>query len=191
MGEMAHVTESAEGLITVEEFDRMWESGVIGPEERLELIEGRLVRREMMNPPHASIMARTMRTVMRGLHDRAMVWSQLPFIANERSKPFPDFALVKLRDDYYQARLPVPEDVLVVIEVSDSRLRFDRGEKLRLYAKVGIPEYWIVDVKKKAIETYRGRHDLGYAAPVVAKKGDSVAFAAFPDVVFAVDELVG
>ncbi|HTD33306.1 MAG TPA: Uma2 family endonuclease [Candidatus Elarobacter sp.] len=178
-------------LITVEEFDRMWESGVIGPEERLELIEGRLVRREMMNPPHASIMLRMTQRFQRALGDRVLVSQQLPVVVNERSKPFPDFTLVRYRDDYYAERLPIPEDVLAVIEVSDSRLRFDRSEKLRLYAKAGIPEYWIVDVKKKAIEVYRGRHDLGYAKPVVAKKGEGVAFAAFPDVVFAVDELVG
>lgn len=191
MGEMANVSDSAERSITVEEFDRMWERGIIGPEERVELIEGRLVRREMMNPPHASIMLRMTERLVHAFRGRALILQQLPFVANERSKPFPDFALLKARSDFYAERLPAPPDVIAVVEVSDSRLRFDRGEKLRLYAKVGIPEYWIVDVKKKGIEVYRGRHDLGYAAPVVAKAGESVSFTAFPDVVLAVDELVG
>jgi Uma2 family endonuclease len=191
MSDMASRTETSEGLITVEEFDRMWNSGIIKPEDRVELIEGRIVPREPMNAPHMSTMVRMTERLIRALGDVVMISSQLPFIASERSKPFPDFTLVKRRDDYYAAGLPVPSDVVAVVEVSDTSLRFDRGEKLRLYAKVGVPEYWIVDVKKKAIELYRDRHELGYAAPAIAKKADSVAFAAFPDVLFSVDELLG
>lgn len=191
MGEMAHANETAERLITVQEFDDMWNRGLIKPEERVELIEGRIVRREPVNAPHASIMMRMTAALLRALGDRAFITPQLPIVASERSKPFPDIALVRPKDDYYAAALPVPSDVLAVVEVSHSRLRFDRGEKLRLYARVGIAEYWIVDVKKKRIEVYRERHDLGYGSPTVAEKGQTVAFTAFPDVVFAVDELLG
>jgi len=191
VGEMANVSETTKGLITVEEFDRMWERGIIGTEERVELIEGRIVRRETMNPPHASIMLRMTQKLVQALDRRVLVLQQLPFVANALSKPFPDFALLNVRDDYYAERLPGPDDVVAVIEVSDSRLRFDRGEKLRLYAKAGIPEYWIVDVKKKRIEVYREPHDLGYAPPLVVEKGGQVSFTAFPDLVIAVDELVG
>jgi len=191
MSDMASTTEASERLITVEEFDRMWERGNIKPDDRVELIEGRIVRREPMNAPHASIVARTMARLVHGLGDHVTIWTQLPFVASEHSKPFPDFALVKNRDDYYAGGLPVPHDVVAVVEVSDTRLRFDRGEKLRLYARVGIREYWIVNVKKKETELYRDQHELGYAARTVATKGENVAFTAFPDVLFSVDELVG
>jgi len=191
MSDMASTAESPERLITVEEFDRMWNSGVIGPDDRVELVEGRIVRRETMNAPHASIMARMTQRLSEALGEAVMIWQQLPVVAAERSKPMPDFALIKRRGDYYAGALPVPDDVIAIVEVSDTRLRFDRGTKLRLYARVGIPEYWVVDVKKKTIEIYREPHELGYAPPTVAKKGERVSFAAFPDVVFPVDELLG
>jgi Uma2 family endonuclease len=190
LGEMAQ-TENADRLITVEEFDRMWNDGVFAPDDRVELIEGRIVHREPMNAPHASIVARLTSVLTRRLRDAVMVWPQLPFVANERSKPVPDIALVPLRDDYYASRLPAPDDILALVEVSDTRLHFDRGEKLRLYAKVGIEDYWIVDMKNSTIEVYRDRHDLGYGSRSVLAKDRSVAFAAFPNVVFAVEELVG
>jgi Uma2 family endonuclease len=190
LGEMAQ-TENADRLITVEEFDRMWNDGVFAPDDRVELIEGRIVHREPMNAPHASIMLRMTRTLELALADVAMISPQLPFVANARSKPVPDFALLRSRQDYYAERLPRPEDVVAIVEVSDTRLHVDRGEKLRLYAKVGIDDYWIVDVKKKAIEVYRDRHDLGYGSRSVLATGRSVAFAAVPDAVFAVEELVG
>ena len=191
MSDMASTAESPERLITVEEFDRMWESGIIKPDDRVELIDGRIVRREPVNAPHLSIMLRMTDQFRRALGEAVLVFAQLPIVASERSKPFPDFALIKQRDDYYVGGLPVPDDVIAVVEVSDTRLRYDRGPKLRLYAKAGIPEYWVVDVKKKTIEVYREPHELGYAAPTVAKKGEPVSFAAFPDVVFSVDELLG
>ncbi len=191
VSDMANATEFPERLITVEEFDRMLDRGILDPDERLELIEGRLVRREPMNPPHASIVARLTKRLERGLGNRVLLWPQLPIVAAERSKPFPDLSLVRMQDDYYGTRLPVPDDILAVVEVSDTRLRTDRGEKLRLYARVGIAEYWIVDVKKKTVEIYREQHQLGYASCAVAAKGQNVAFAAFPDAVFSVDELLG
>lgn len=188
---MENTARSPERLITVDEFDRMLEHGIIGPDERLELIEGRLVPREPMNAPHASVVARLTSALVRGLADRALVWPQLPIVAAERSKPFPDLSVVRMRADYYAARLPVPNDVLAVVEVSDTRLRFDRGEKLLLYAKAGIPEYWILDVNARTVELCRDRHDLGYGSRTVAAPGDSVAFETFADVVFSVDELLG
>lgn len=191
MGDMAHTTAVPQRLYTVEEFDRMLDSGMLDPDDRFELIEGRLVRREPVNPPHASIMARLTKRLERRLGDQVLIWNQLPFLAGPRSKPFPDAALVRFREDYYRSGLPVPADVVAVVEVSDAMLRIDRGPKLRLYAKAGIPEYWIVNVKKNTIEVHRDRHDLGYGSPTVARKGSSVAFAAFPDVTFSVEELVG
>jgi Uma2 family endonuclease len=177
--------------ITVDEFDRMAATGIIAPDERVELVDGRLVQREPMNASHASIVARIMTVLLRRIGDRACVWQQLPVVVSDRSKPFPDVALVRARPDYYGSALPRPEDVFAIVEVSDTMLAYDRGEKLRLYAKAAVPEYWIVDVKARRIETYREPHDLGYSPRTVAASGDRVAFEAFPDVVFFVDELLG
>jgi Uma2 family endonuclease len=177
--------------ISVDEFDKMAEAGILAPDERVELIDGRIVVRERMNAPHASIVARIMRVLVQRLGDRAMVWPQLPLVISDRAKPFPDVTLVRVRGDDYRERLPHPEDVFAVVEVSDTRLAFDRGDKLRMYANAAIPEYGIVDVNARTIELCREPHDLGYGSRTPAALGDSIAFAAFPDVVFSVDELLG
>lgn len=191
MGDMAHTTAVPQRLYTVEEFDRMLDSGILGPDERLELMDGIVIEREPMNAAHASIVARLTKRLQQALRDRALLWPQLPIVASPRSKPFPDVALVLPRDDFYTARLPIPEEVFAIVEVSDSMLDYDRGEKLPMYARAGIPEYWVIDVKAKSVEVYRDRHDLGYGARAVFLKGRGVAFAVFPDILFAVEELVG
>jgi Uma2 family endonuclease len=191
VSDMAIQLEHPYRPITVDEFDKMADLGIIAPGERVELVEGRIIPLEPMNAPHASIVARITNVLLRRVGDRALIWPQLPVVVSDRSKPFPDVALVRLRTDYYGTRLPSPEDVLAVIEVSDTRLAFDRGDKLRTYAKAAIPEYWIVDVNARAIEVYRDPHDLGYGPPVVAKPGAAVSFAAMADRVFSADELLG
>ncbi|MDB5070156.1 MAG: hypothetical protein JWM87_1267 [Candidatus Eremiobacteraeota bacterium] len=177
--------------ISVREFDKMVDRGIIGPNERVELVDGRIVVREQMNAPHAFIVAQITRLFMHRLGDGATVWPQLPVLASGRSKPLPDIALVRARGTHYRRHLPRSEDVLAIVEVSDTRLAFDRGEKLRMYARAEIQEYWIVDVNARTIEMCREPHDLGYGSRPIAGRDASVAFTAFPDVVFSVGELLG
>ena len=191
MGEMAIDFRPPTRTITVDEFQQMWETGILQPDERIELVDGELVTIPTMNAPHAGTVARMMNVLTARLRDRALVWSQLPVVVSERSEPFPDITLLRRRDDYYCSRLPAGDDQFAVIEISDTMLPFDRGAKLRMYAKAGIAEYWIVDVNGKTVEICRDPHELGYGSRTVATKGESVAFAAFPDVIFAVDELLG
>jgi Uma2 family endonuclease len=190
MGEMAIAYRPPTRAITVSEFQQMWETGILKPDERIELIDGDLVMIPPMNAPHASIVARVT-DVLQRLRQRALIWAQLPLVTSERSQPLPDVTLLRLRDDYYRERLPAPADHFAVIEISDTMLRYDRGVKLQMYAKTGIADYWIIDVNGRTIEICREPHDLGYGSRTMHVKGDSVAFAAFPDVVFTVDELLG
>lgn len=190
VSDMEALQETSYRPISVDEFDRMEEAGIIAPDERVELIDGRIVQREEMNAPHASIVHQ-MADALSRLRPGAVVWAQLPVVLSERSKPLPDVAIVEPRAHRYRTELPRAGDVLAIVEISDTRLAFDRGEKLRIYAKAGIPEYWIVDVDAETIEVCRDRHDLGYAKRAVAARGSSVAFEAFPEAVFSVDELLG
>jgi Uma2 family endonuclease len=107
------------------------------------------------------------------------------------SAPEPDVAVLRPCDDFYAKANPKPDDMLAVVEVSFSSLRFDRGRKYRLYARTGVPEYWIVDVVGKTVE--RCRHPAGeeYAERDVLRNGETIAFEAFPDIVFQVDDLIG
>jgi Uma2 family endonuclease len=191
MGEMAVEFKPPTRPITVDDFQKMCESGILKPDERVELVDGELFAIPSMNAPHAGTVARMMHVLNAQLRDRALVWSQLPLVVSERSEPFPDITLLRLRDNYYCDRLPAGDDQFAVIEISDTMLLFDRGAKLRMYAKAGIADYWIVDVNGKTVEICRDPHELGYGSRTVTTKGESVSFAAFPDVVFTVDELLG
>ena len=191
MGEMAIELRPPTRPITVAEFQQMCECGILKPDERVELIDGELFAVPSKNASHASVIARMMYVLMARLQERALVWQQLPLVVSERSEPFPDLTLLRLRDDYYCGRLPSSDDQFAVIEISDTMLPFDRGAKLRMYAKAGIADYWIVDANGKTIEICRGPHELGYGSRTLVAKGGKVAFAAFPDNVFTVDELLG
>ena len=115
----------------------------------------------------------------------------MPLILCDETVLEPDLALLVERDDLYRRKLPRPADVHAVIEVALSSLKSDRTQKLEAYAAANIVEYWVVDVRNERIETYREPRGTEYASYRLALRGDSVSFAAFPDVVFTVDELLG
>jgi Uma2 family endonuclease len=139
------------------EYDKLVELGVFEG-ERIELLDGQLVQMTPPGPPHASTVDKLMELFVRGLGDRARIRVQSPFAALETSEPQPDVAIVPRAD--YETEHPSCADL--VIEVSDSSLRYDRGPKLRVYAEAAVAEYWIVDVQGRCIEVHRkpasGRH---------------------------------
>jgi Uma2 family endonuclease len=177
--------------LTVAEFNKMVEVGIIAPDEPVELVDGELIAMPRMGPPHASIVGRLTNVLLNRLRAAVTIWPQLPVVTSQWSQPQPDVALVRPREDFYRSGHPIPEDIFAVVEVSDSMLAFDRGPKRRMYAKAAIAEYWIVDVKAMTIEAYREPHDIGYGVPLLAARGQAIAFAAFPDITFAVEELIG
>ncbi len=177
--------------ITVAEYRAMGEAGIFGPDERVELVDGLLIVPPPQNVPHVSVLMRMQYRLHERLAQRAMIAQQLPVVVSDRSEPEPDFALIRWRDDYYARAKPTAADTFAIVEVADATLRMDRGRKRRVYARAGIPEYWIVNVRARQIEIHRDPHGGAYPAPRIAKPGEVVSFAAFPDVVFTVDELLG
>jgi len=177
--------------ITVDEYYRMAEAGIFGPDERLELVEGELIVMPSMNPPHFSSVARLTRLLVTRFGDSAVVTPQLPIRISKISEPVPDFAILHASEDFYGTKRAKAAEVYALVECADSSLRFDRGLKLRVYAKAGVAEYWIVNLNERCVEVHRNPHDLGYAERTVALEGDSLAFVAFPDCVFTVDEILG
>ncbi len=98
---------------------------------------------------------------------------------------------MRWNDRFYGDAHPTAEETYAVVEIAFTSQNFDRGVKRRIYGAGRIPEYWIVDLEAQTIEVYREPHDLGYAPPGIFRRGQIVSFAAFPDVVFTVDELLG
>lgn len=157
---MAVDVECARRLFTADEFERMAEAGIFGEEERLELIDGEIVEMTPVGPGHTSGIACLNKRFILGVGDRAVVWIQGAARVALRSVPQPDLALLRPRS--YRRANPTPEDILLVVEVADSSLRYDRIRKQRLYAIAGIPEYWVASVKGEWVEMYRSAEGEGY-----------------------------
>ncbi|MBC5800300.1 MAG: Uma2 family endonuclease [Candidatus Eremiobacteraeota bacterium] len=177
--------------ITVDEYERMAKTGIIGPAERVELIEGEIVLMPPMGPPHFSSVGRLNRLFVTRLGELAVVMPQAPLRLPPISEPEPDFAIYLPRDDFYLNERAGAEHAYAVIECSDSSLRYDRKTKLRVYAKAGVREYWIVNLLDRCVEIHRGPHELGYRLREVKRHGEALAFERFPDIVFTVDEVLG
>jgi Uma2 family endonuclease len=129
---------------TVHDYHRMGEAGILHEDDRVELIEGEIVEMAAIGTRHFSCVNGLTRLLVRGVGDEAIVSVQNPVRLDEHNEPQPDLTVLRVRD--YRESLPVPEDVLLLIEVSDTTLRYDRGVKLPLYARAGIREVCILDL---------------------------------------------
>lgn len=163
---------------TADEYRRMAELGVIGPDERVELLDGYVVPKMPQNVPHRSAVLRLSTRLSPRLPAGWVVMTQCPVLLG-RTEPEPDGAVLRGADSDYDTRHPVPADVGVVIEVSDTSLATDRGPKGRLYAQAGIPVYWIVNVDDKQIEVYTDP-DPSSAPPAYRTRTDYLPGQAVP-----------
>lgn len=179
--ELAHTTPRR---MTREEYDRMVALGFFR-DERVELIRGIVVRMSPIGPPHSSVVELLNELLVRALAGRARVRIQLPFLAADGSEPEPDVAVVPVAS--YKARHP--DRALLLIEVAESSLDYDRETKGALYAASGVPEYWVVDVKAQAIEVHSGPAGDRYEGVRRVEADGSLSPAAFADVAIRVAEL--
>lgn len=166
---------------SVEEYRRLAAAGILGEDERVELIEGELIEMAPIGSAHASFVGRFTR-VLEGLgRYGALLWVQNP-IALPDSEPQPDLAILRERADGYERSLPAASDVLLVIEIADASLAYDRDVKLPLYARHGIPEVWLVDVQGRRLELHRDPGDHGYRVTVRPDSGDILSPQQLPQV---------
>jgi Uma2 family endonuclease len=175
---------------TVEEYYRMAAAGILTEDDRVELIEGEIVQMTPIGAHHAACVVALTRRLVSALGDRALLSPQNPVRLPRDTEPQPDVVLLRPPERQYWGRTPRPEDVLLLVEVADTSYAYDRNVKIPLYARAAIPEVWIVDLAGEAIEVYREPGAGGYASSRRAGRGATVAPAAFPDVVLAVDEIV-
>ena len=157
---MAVDIECPRRLFTADEFERMAEAGIFGEEERLELIDGEIVELTPVGPGHGAAVACLTKRLILGVGDRAVVWIQSSARVALRSVPQPDLALLRPRS--YRRANPTPADIVLVVEVADSSLRYDRIRKARLYALAGIQDYWVVGVEGEWVEVYRSPEGESY-----------------------------
>jgi Uma2 family endonuclease len=138
---------------TVDEFHRMAETGILSPDDRVELINGEIVEMTPVGPRHAACV----RGIALWLHEllgrEAIVSVQSP-IAVGAAEPYPDAAVLRWREDLYRTVHPTPADTLVLIEVADSSVLYDRNVKSEMYARAGVPEFWLVDLTRNAVVVF-------------------------------------
>ena len=159
---------------TVEAFNRMAEAGVFGEEERVELIDGEVYKVSPANPPHSAIVNQLAKLLILRLHDAFTVRIQSPNVVSRHSQPEPDVLVADAKTDMYMTAHPTSEDTVVAIEVSDTTYRFDRNKKLPMYARARVPAVWIVDVKRRRIETFVDPEDETYKTTQVVERGGRV-----------------
>lgn len=167
---------------SVGEYYRMAETGILSPDARVELLDGKIIDMSPIGPNHGAVTKRLNHIFTDLANDRWVVSVQDPVHLDEYSEPQPDLMLLKPAADYYASDHPKPEDVFLLIEVADSSLELDREQKLPAYGRAGVREVWIVNLGDKAIEVYREPHFAGYGSRAVVRSGDEVSLQAFPDV---------
>lgn len=150
----------------------MLERGIFETGAHTELIEGEIVEMSPINPPHAACVTRLNLLLHEKVGRTAHIWVQNSIRLPNNSRPEPDVAVMKWRDDFYEEMYPTPEDVLLLIEVSDTTLREDRLVKVPLYARAGISEVWIVNLGETVVEVYSNPEKDGYSTFRRAERGE-------------------
>ena len=166
---------------SVKQYYRMAETGVLPANARVELLDGQIVDMSPIGPFHGGVTNALLQFFVIAAKNRWLVAVQNPVRLDDFSEPQPDLALLKPTPDSYRSRHPGPDDVILLIEISDSTLQSDREEKLPTYGRAGIAEVWIVNLVDKTIEIHREPNFADYASRVVLSAGDMATPLAFPD----------
>ncbi len=189
MQRTVQISELPLARLTTAKYHAMIRSGVFTEDDRLELIDGYLVQKMSIGSLHAGVVKALNFLLSRRIGDRAIVSVQDPLCINEYSEPEPDIVIVKFREDFYKNAHPQPADVLLVIEVADTSLTYDRTAKIPLYAAAGISESWLVDLTSRQITVFSDPDGAAYLKTQIFKPGDTLHLPGLPDISLVVDEL--
>ena len=177
--------------LTVDEYHRMGQAGVFAPDARVELIEGEVIDTAPIGTRHASAVRKLNALLSVAAQGRAIVAVQDPLRLSDASEPEPDLMLRRPRADFYAQAHPGPADVLLLIEVSDSTVAYDRGVKLDLYARHGITEVWIVDLDNNVVRFFRHGDGITYTDITASETPRATAVAALPGLTIDLANLLG
>jgi Uma2 family endonuclease len=181
LGLLSRYPATPRRLLTVDEYHRMGEAGILTDDDRVELIEGELVAMAPIGSEHVAATNTLTRLLVLAVGDRGIVSVQNPVRLTRRSEPQPDFAVLKPRGGY-GTTLPRPEDTMLAVEVANTSLDYDRTVKLALYARSGIPEVWIVNLAAQEVEVYQLPVADRYTSVARAGRSDALTIKAIPDV---------
>ncbi|RME65390.1 MAG: Uma2 family endonuclease [Caldilineae bacterium] len=180
----------ARRLFTTTEYEQMVAAGLLGEDDRVELLDGEIVQMSPIGSRHAACVNRLTRLLTRVVGQKAIVSVQNPVRLDDYSEPEPDLAVLVYREDFYAEAHPTPQDVLLLIEVVDTSAEQDRSVKLPLYARAGIPETWLVDLEAGVVDAYRTPSAEGYLLRQRYLPGQTVT-TEDGTLAVAVDEVIG
>ncbi len=177
--------------LTVDDYYRMADAGILSDDDRVELIAGDVVDMAPIGAGHASVVTTLHERLVLACAGRAIVRSQNPVRLDRLNEPQPNMAVLRPSADSYMTAHPGPADVLLLIEVADSSLRFDRAVRLPLYARAGIPELWIVDLQRNVLTAHRAPDAGHYTEVTTHGPGDRLALALAPEITLKMDQVFG
>ena len=172
--------------LSADQFEEMGRTGILGPEARVELLDGEMIEMAPIGSRHAAAVSFLSMHFARSVGHLALVQTQNPLRLADDSEPQPDLLLLRPTADRYRSAHPRPTDVLLLIDVADTTLRFDRETKLPLYARHGVPEVWILDLDTERLEIYREPAAGGYRRKLERSGAESIAPVALPTVTLEV-----
>ena len=188
-GRLYNKYEGKPRLFIIEEYYAMAEAGILAPDERVELIDGEIIPMSPIGDRHAYSVDELNELFITRLRGRARVRSQNPIRLGSRFEIQPDVAILRQREDGYSSGHPGPEDVLLIIEVSDTTLDYDRNVKLPMYARFGIPETWIANIRDRQAEVYAQPSNGEYQRSRVAGIDETLTLPGLEDVSLPVNRM--
>ena len=184
------LAEISRKLFSIDDCYRMADVGILSPHERVELIRGEIVNMTPIGPRHGAVVDRTAQTIMRLMGDTVIVRAQGTVALDRLSAPQPDIAVLRKRDDFYAGQNPGPADILLLVEVAESSLEYDRTVKAALYAIAGIREYWVADLQNGRVLCYTAPGQDAYRVIRELHSGDRIAPQLLPELVLPVEALL-
>jgi Uma2 family endonuclease len=175
--------------INTSTYHAMVSAGIFSEDDKIELINGYLIKKMSVGSKHTSVVKLLNRLLMLQLNDRAIIGIQDPVTLTEFSEPEPDISVMRFQADCYATSHPTPKDILLLIEVADTSLAFDRNAKIPLYAAADVPEAWLVDLLANEITVFRKPEGAVYRESEVFKSGQSIPLPGFAGASIAVSDL--
>ncbi len=184
-------SQNARRWFSVAEYERMGATGILAEDDRVELIEGEIVEMSPIGSRHAACVKRLSAFLNQLFGQSVIISVQDPIRLDDFSEPQPDVVLLKPRSDFYEHAHPTPDDVLLLIEVSDTTLDYDRQVKLPLYARGNISEVWIVNLADERIEMYANPSGNTYQMTSHAARGDELQSHTLADLRLNASDILG
>ena len=171
---------------TIDEYHQLVDLGFFTENDRIELIRGEIIEMAPKRTPHSVCNSTLFGELYRLLYDRANVRGQEPIILPDNSEPEPDVVIAKKKDDNYLSAHPTVKDIILVIEISDSTLQYDKETKLPLYAEAGINNYWIINLVDNRLEVYNNpfsdnKHRFAYKNQKIFLPNENLEIPSFED----------